>query len=605
MDEEREGEREGEKKEGINSGTPEEAPSASFAGLGIAEPILKALSDVGYEVPTPIQERTIPALLAGRDMVGQAQTGTGKTAAFAIPMLQRLDPAKAAVQGLVLAPTRELAIQVAEAFHTYSKHLGRISVLPVYGGQPIDRQQYRLERGVHIVVGTPGRIMDHLRRGTLRLDALRMVVLDEADEMLRMGFIEDVEWILTQATGERQTALFSATMPPEIRRVAERHLKDPVSVRTEHRTMTLPAIEQRYLNVHGPQKLEALTRLLETEPAESVLVFTRTKTGAAEVTEKLIARGWAAEALHGDMGQAQRETVLRRLRAGQVEIVVATDVAARGLDVERITHVINYDVPNDVESYVHRIGRTGRAGRTGVAVLFITPRERRMLSDIERFTKQPIQPMRMPTQADVAARRIAMFKESIKKTVAEGDLDLYLALVEELAEEEGLDMAEIAAAASRLARGEKPLDVAIEPEPEQLPRPDGGRVRLFLAAGSRNGVRPGDIVGAIANEAGVPGKAIGAIDIYDNFTFVEVPAQYQAQILERMSRATLRGQPIEIRVARPEADRPGGGGGGFRPAPPRQERYQDRGPRFDRADRGTGGAPRKPAGPRRPPRSGR
>ena len=545
--------------------------SPSFADLGLSEPLLRVLSEVGYEAPTPIQAKTIPALLQGRDLIGQAQTGTGKTAAFALPMLQQLDLNLPGVQALVLAPTRELAIQVSEAFHTYSRHLGRIGVLPVYGGQPIDRQQQRLQRGVHVVVGTPGRIMDHLRRGTLRLDQVSMVALDEADEMLKMGFLEDVEWILSQAPKERRTALFSATLPPEIRRVASRHLRNPVMVEIERRTLTVPETEQRYLNVHGPQKLEALTRILETEPVTAVLIFTRMKTGAAELAEKLAGRGYAAEAMHGDMNQAQRETVIRRLRSGQAEIVVATDVAARGLDVERISHVVNYDMPHDVESYVHRIGRTGRAGRTGVAILFVAPRERRMLQEIERFTKQRIEPMRMPTQADVAARRMALFKDSIRRTLKEGDLDLYLALVEELAEEEGIDMAEIAAAAARLARGDKPLDVDIEPQARDMAPVEGGMARLFLSAGRRNGVRPADIVGAIANEAGVPGKAIGSIDIYDNFTFVEVPEEYRDQVLERMSRATIRNRPVEARIARPEGpgnprrpDRPGEGSGADR-----------------------------------------
>ncbi len=409
-----------------------------------------------------------------------------------------------------------------------------------------------------MVVGTPGRVMDHLRRGTLRLDAVRVVVLDEADEMLRMGFIEDVEWILSQAPAGRQTALFSATLPREVRRIAERHLKDPVSIAIEHRTLTVPATEQRYLNVSPQQKLDALTRILETEPSEAVLIFTRTKTGAAELAERLLGRGYAAEAMHGDMNQAQRESVIRRLRAGQVEIVVATDVAARGLDVERISHVVNYDVPNDVEAYVHRIGRTGRAGRSGVAVLFITPRERRMMTEIERFTGQRIAPMKMPSQADVAARRIAMFKDSIRRTVEEGDLDLYLTLVEELVED-GMDLAEIAAGAARLARGDKPLEVEVEPEAATVPRAEDGMVRLFIAAGSRAGVRPGDIVGAIANEAGVPGKAIGSIDIYDRFTFVELPAQYRDQVLKSMARTTIRGRPVEIRVATPEGGQRTGG----------------------------------------------
>jgi ATP-dependent RNA helicase DeaD len=552
----------------------EEIDAATFESLGISEPILRTLTEIGYEAPTPIQEKTIPPMLAGRDLIGQAQTGTGKTAAFAIPILEKIDLASPEVQALVLAPTRELAIQVAEAIHTYSKYRGRVSVLPVYGGQPIQLQLKRLDRGVHVVVGTPGRIMDHLRRGSLRLDAVRLVILDEADEMLRMGFIEDVEWILSQAPEGRQTALFSATLPREIRRIAERHLKDPVAIEIEHKTLTVPTIEQRYLTVTPQQKLDALARILETETTDAVLIFTRTKNGAAELTERLEGRGYAAEAMHGDMNQVQRESVIRRLKGGQVEIVVATDVAARGLDVERISHVVNYDIPNDVEAYVHRVGRTGRAGRSGVAVLFVSPRERRMMQDIERFTGQRITPMKMPTQADVAARRIAMFKDSIRRSVAEGDLDLYLSLVEELVEE-GLDLAEIAAGAARLARGDKPLEVEVEPEAASVPHAEDGMVRLFIAAGSWAGVRPGDIVGAIANEAGVPGKAIGSIDIYDRFTFVEIPAQYQDQVLERMARATIRGRPVEIRIATPE----GGGKPRERGRGPDRDRRPPRDPR--------------------------
>ena len=566
----------------------DDAAPVGFAALGIAEPILRALADLGYEAPTPIQEKTIPPLLERRDLIGQAQTGTGKTAAFAIPMLQALDLTRPGVQALVLTPTRELAIQVAEAVHVYSKHLGRVSVLPVYGGQPIGLQLKRLDRGVHIVVGTPGRVMDHLRRGSLGLDTVRTVVLDEADEMLRMGFIEDVEWILQQApdaAGGRQTALFSATMPPEIRRIAKRHLRDPVSIEIHHRTLTVPTIEQRYLNVSEKQKLDALTRLLETETSDAVLIFTRTKTGAAELSEKLEARGYAASAMHGDMGQEQRESVIRRLRAGQIEIVVATDVAARGLDVEHISHVVNYDVPNDAEAYVHRIGRTGRAGRAGVAILFVTPRERRMMAEIERYTGQRIAAMKMPSQADVAARRSALFKESLRKVLREGDLDLYVALVEELAEE-GFDMAEVAAAAARLARRDLPLVVDLEPDPVETPRAEEGMVRLFLGAGSRAGIRPGDIVGAIANEAGVPGKAIGAIDVYDGFTFVEIPAAYEAQVLERMARTKIRGRAVEVRVAQPGAggpSQPQRRFDGKRPGPPQRPGFRPGGP-------GSGGA---------------
>jgi ATP-dependent RNA helicase DeaD len=488
-------------------------------------------------------------------VIGQAQTGTGKTAAFALPILEKLEINRREVQALVLTPTRELGIQVAEAFFTYSKYLGdrpgAVRVLPIYGGQAIQPQLARLRAGVHVVVGTPGRVIDHLRRGTLSFAALKMVVLDEADEMLRMGFIEDVEWILAQAPGELQKALFSATMPDEIRRIADRYLTDPVSVRIERATLTVPTVEQQYLVVNEHQKVDALAQVLElqTAPGEATLVFARTKLGAADLADRLQARGCAAEAMHGDMSQAMRENVIRRLRSGDLEVVVATDVAARGLDVERIGMVVNYDVPYDSEAYVHRIGRTGRAGRAGKAVMFITPRQKRMLRDIERFTGQRIEPVKMPTKANIAAHRVALFKERILSTLEGEDLDLYMNLVQELAEESGRDVAEIAAAAARLARGDRPLEVVIEPVPADNASQRDGMVRLLIDAGRTSGVRPADIVGAIANEADIPGRSIGDIEIHDRFTFVSVPAQYLNQVLERMDGATIRSQEANIRVA--------------------------------------------------------
>jgi ATP-dependent RNA helicase DeaD len=523
----------------------------TFAELGLPEPLVQALADVGYEAPTPIQRQTIPLLLAGHDLIGQAQTGTGKTAAFALPILAQLDLNRNAVQALVLTPTRELAIQVSEAIHTYARRLGRVQAIPIYGGDAIQKQIGRLRGGVHVVVGTPGRIMDHLRRGTLDLQVLKFVVLDEADEMLRMGFQEDVEWILSQAPANRQTALFSATMPQPVRRIADRYLREPVEVEIKHRTLTVPTVEQRFLRVPERQKLEALTRLLEIEaaPDEAILIFARTKLGAAELVEKLQARGYAAEAMHGDMSQPQRESVIRRVRAKQVEIVVATDVAARGLDVGHIGLVVNYDLPYDPESYVHRIGRTARAGRSGKAILFVTPREERLMREIERFTGQRLMPMKLPSPADVAARRLALFKALILKTLAEEELATYLVLVEELAEESGRDMTEIAAAAARLARGDQALVVPLEPEPELAPPTEQGMVRLLIDAGRQSGVRPSDIVGAIANEAGVPGKRIGAIDIYDEFTFVEVPAHYQDQVLAAMEGVSIRNRRVNFRLA--------------------------------------------------------
>ncbi len=544
----------------------EENSGPSFDDFALIPPLTQAVKEVGYEVPTPIQIKTIPLLLAGRDVIGQAPTGTGKTAAFALPILQNLDISKNAVQALVLAPTRELAIQVAEAFHTYSKFMGRMRVLPIYGGQPIQKQLERLRSGVHVVVGTPGRVMDHLRRGTLDLAGLKMIVLDEADEMLRMGFIEDVEWILSQAPKELQTALFSATMPPEVRRVADRYLDNPATVEGDRKTVTVPTINQRYLQVSEGQKLDAITQLLETVPVpgEATLVFVRTKLRAAEVAERLQARGYAAEAMQGDMSQAQRESVLRRLRNGQVELVVATDVAARGLDVERIGLVINYDISNDTESYVHRVGRTGRAGRTGSAVLFVTPRETRMLRDIERFTGQRIERMTLPTQADINARRIELFKEQILRVVNEEKLDLYMTLVQELAWESGHELAEIAAGAARLASRDKPILAATETEPILSAPPEDGMVRLIVDVGRKSGLRPTDIVGAIANEAGIPGRAIGTIDIYDHYAIVEIPTEYSETVLSGMQGARIRNQRVSLRVANSQTDIPDAGEGSGR-----------------------------------------
>jgi len=404
------------------------------------------------------------------------------------------------------------------------------------------------------VVGTPGRVMDHLRRGTLDLTFVKTVVIDEADEMLRMGFIEDVEWILGQTPADRQTALFSATMPREVRRIADRHLDNPVMIEIKRKTMTVPTVEQHYVHVLEKQKVEALTQLLETEAVEgeAILIFASTKVGVADLAEKLQSRGYSAEAMHGDMTQAQRESVIRRLREEQVEIVVATDVAARGLDIEHISHVINFDIPNDPESYVHRIGRTARAGRTGKAILFVTPRETRMQRIIEQFTGQRLTSMKIPSRADVAARRTALFKERLLKTMQDEDLDVYLALVEEIAEESGCDLAEIAAAAVRMARGDKPLELPSAPEPEPIGFPlpaETETVMLHIDAGRNSGLRPADIVGAIANEAGLPGKYIGPIEIFDDYSLVGVPTQAQAQVLSAMAGGTVRGQATNIRPA--------------------------------------------------------
>ena len=434
-----------------------DAAPITFRDLALSAPVLKALEDVGYESPSPIQAETIPHLLAGRDLVGQAQTGTGKTAAFALPILSQLNPGTSGVQTLVLAPTRELAIQVAEAFQKYAKHMPGFHVLPIYGGQSYEPQLASLRRGVHVVVGTPGRVMDHMKRGTLKLDNLRYLVLDEADEMLRMGFIDDVDWILGQTPPNRQVALFSATMPAPIRKIAQRHLKSPAEVTIRSRTSTATNIRQRYFLLGGMTKLDALTRILEAEPFDGMLIFARTKQSTAELAERLEARGYAAAALNGDIPQNMRERTVQRLKSGQLDIVVATDVAARGLDVDRISHVVNFDIPYDTESYVHRIGRTGRAGRSGDAILFVTYRERNMLRLIERATRQPITQMELPSLEAVSDLRIARFMQKVTEARAGEGLNDYQQLVERYALEHDVPVLEVAGALAKLAQGDKPL----------------------------------------------------------------------------------------------------------------------------------------------------
>jgi ATP-dependent RNA helicase DeaD len=447
--------------------SPELAAGPSFRELSLPPALLAALDRVGYETPSPIQAETIPHLLAGRDLLGRAPTGTGKTAAFTLPMLARLDVEQRVPQALVLTPTRELAIQVAEACRRYAAELKDFHVLPIYGGQDYRIQLRQLQRGVHVVVGTPGRIMDHMRRGTLDLDALEVLVLDEADEMLRMGFIDDVEWILTQAPAARQIALFSATLPQAIQRIAQSYLDDPVEVSIAARTATAETIRQRWWLVSGLHKLDALTRILEVEPFDALLIFVRTKTATVELAERLEARGYAAAALNGDLPQKLREQIVDRLKRGQLDIIVATDVAARGLDVERISHVVNYDIPYDVEAYIHRIGRTGRAGRAGEAILFVAPRERRMLRAIEQATRQPIEPLQLPSTETVNDKRVADFKQRITDALAAGELDFLQGLVEQYQQEHDVPATEIAAALARLVIGEQPL--LLPPEPERAP----------------------------------------------------------------------------------------------------------------------------------------
>ena len=545
-----------------------------FERLALAPAILKAVADVGYELPSPIQAQAIPPLLEGRDLLGQAQTGTGKTAAFALPLLSRLDLARAEPQLLVLTPTRELAIQVAEALQTYARHLPGFHVLPVYGGQGMAAQLRGLQRGAHVVVGTPGRILDHLRRGTLKLGGLAAVVLDEADEMLRMGFIEDVESILGQTPEQRQTALFSATMPREIRRVAQRYLRDPVEIRIESRTTTVEAIRQRYWQVRNLHKLDALTRILEGEEFDAMLVFVRTRTETTSLAEKLEARGYDAAPLNGDMQQTERERTVDRLRQGRLDILVATDVAARGLDVARISHVINYDIPTDTEAYVHRIGRTGRAGRKGEAILFVAPREKHLLSAIERATGQRIDAMQLPSREDIADRRIGRFKDLITETLEAQDLDFFEELVDAYQSEHDVGLSEIAAALAYLLQRERPLVVEAgaapeeseapppadrrragraeptgKPPRERRPEPDVPMERYRIEVGREHGVQPKNIVGAIANEAGLESRYIGRIEIHDTYTLLDLPEGMPKDVYKHLRNVWVCGRKLDIKRA--------------------------------------------------------
>ncbi|WP_407276493.1 DEAD/DEAH box helicase [Halothiobacillus sp. DCM-1] len=550
-----------------------------FSDFPLAAPILRAVEELGYETPSPIQAKSLPALLEGRDVLGMAQTGTGKTAAFALPLLSRIEiDRRGGPQMLVLAPTRELAIQVAEAMQAYARHLPDFHVLPIYGGQSMEPQLRGLKRGVHVVVGTPGRIQDHLKRGTLKLDQIRSVVLDEADEMLRMGFIDDVDEILGRTPANRQVALFSATMPDQIRRIAQRHLRNPVEIAIQSSTSTVKAINQRYWAVSGMHKLDALTRILEVEDFDAAIIFVRTKVATTELAEKLEARGYAASALNGDMNQAMREKAIDRLKRGTLDIVIATDVAARGIDVPRITHVINYDIPLDTESYVHRIGRTGRAGRSGEAILFVAPRERRMLTAIERATGQPITPMRLPSQSDIADKRTAAFKDQISEAMESQDLAFFETLIEEYQAEHDLGLAEIAAALAFLAQKDRPLLPADAPETPQLGfedrrdgrdggrdhgrdanreprRPRGGediaRVKYRIEIGHAHGVQPKNIVGALANEAGIESRYIGAIRIFDDHSTVDLPEGMPADVFQQLKRLHVLGVPLDISEAGP------------------------------------------------------
>ncbi|MCU1472234.1 DEAD/DEAH box helicase [Amnibacterium sp.] len=568
----------------------EPRPERSFADLGLAPPVLKALKDVGYETPSAIQAATIPSLLAGRDVIGRAQTGTGKTAAFALPILSRLDLAQTSPQALVLAPTRELALQVCEAFESYAAHLKGVRVLPVYGGQGYGVQLSALRRGVHIVVGTPGRIMDHLDTGTLDLSALKYLVLDEADEMLRMGFAEDVATILAETPADKQVALFSATMPPQIRRISAQYLREPEEITVEARTTTSATTRQRYLVVSYPQKVDALTRILEVENFEAMIVFVRTKNETETLAEKLRARGYAAAAISGDVQQAQRERTVNQLKAGKLDVLVATDVAARGLDVERISHVINFDLPIDTESYVHRIGRTGRAGRSGEAVSFVTPRERRLLTAIERATRQPLTQMQLPTTEDVNATRLARFDDQITAALEQQErIRRFRDIIGHYVEHHDVPEADVAAALAVVAQGETPL--LLDPEDDRSERfdraerdgdgdrrheeerrerrnaPSGPRTTYRIEIGRRQKVEPRQIVGALANEGGLRREDFGAIDIRPDFSLVELPADLSGEVLDRLSGTRISGKLIQLR---PDRGAPGRRSADGPPRKPRQ-----------------------------------
>ena len=551
-------------------------PQTTFSDLGIDERVLQALTDVGYESPSPIQSATIPPLMQGRHVVGLAQTGTGKTAAFAVPILSRIDLAQKTPQALILAPTRELALQVAEAVGKYARHLPGLHVLPIYGGQSYGVQLSGLRRGAHVVVGTPGRIIDHLNKGTLDLTELRFLVLDEADEMLAMGFQEDVETILVDTPEDKQVALFSATMPAQIRRISKRYLTDAAEITVVAKTVTAANTRQRFIQVAGQRKVDALTRILEVETFEAMIVFVRTKQATEELAERLRARGFSAAAINGDIVQAQRERTIGQLKKGDIDILVATDVAARGLDVERISHVVNYDIPHDTESYIHRIGRTGRAGRSGDALLFVTARERHLLRAIEKATRQPITEMALPTIDDVNSTRVAKFADAITASLDSQELPLFRRLVDDYEQAHDASLADIAAALAVLSQdGESFL---LKPEPAvrrakerdrgpergpaqerergRKPAPDrarsasGGPMATYrIRVGRRHKISPGSIVGAIANEGGLTRADFGHIDIQADHSLVELPADLSAETFERLRRTRISGQLIGLTPA--------------------------------------------------------
>jgi ATP-dependent RNA helicase DeaD len=591
--------------------------SADFESLGLSAPVLKAVKQLGYEQPSPVQAQSIPILLEGKNLLGTAQTGTGKTAAFALPFLSKIDEKQRSPQILVLTPTRELAIQVAEAFQSYAKHMKGFNVLPIYGGADIGGQLRSLKRGVQVVVGTPGRMLDHLRRRSLDLSQIKGLILDEADEMLRMGFIDDVETILAQTPPECQRALFSATMPPTIRRVAEKYLGDAERVNIEAKTKTVERIEQQYLTVKAHQKMDALTRVLEVESFDGMIIFVRTKSSTVDIAERLEARGFSSAALNGDLSQALRERTINRLKKGQIDVVVATDVAARGLDVERISHVINFDIPYDNESYVHRIGRTGRAGRDGKAILFITPKETRLLRSIEKSTRQTISPLTMPSNEQVSDQRIMQFTNQLVKTLETPRLDKFRDLITKFAAENELDMADIAAALTYENQKERPLfpkldnivaprennrdrdngrdrnrdraekrdrkdnrreDNRREERPKREPRvrDEGGEdvamVTYRMEVGNNDGITPSNIVGAIANEADISSRYIGSIKLHDDYSTVDLPEGMPDELLNHLKKVRVCAKPMRISVYNPNTAPAGGSSEQKEPRQPRMKK---------------------------------
>ena len=591
--------------------------SPDFESLSLSAPVLKAVKQLGYEQPSPVQAQSIPILLEGKNLLGTAQTGTGKTAAFALPFLSKIDEKQRSPQILVLTPTRELAIQVAEAFQSYAKYMKGFNVLPIYGGADIGGQLRSLKRGVQVVVGTPGRMLDHLRRRSLDLSQIKGLILDEADEMLRMGFIDDVETILAQTPPECQRALFSATMPPTIRRVAEKYLGDAERVNIEAKTKTVERIEQQYVTVKSHQKMDALTRVLEVEDFDGMIIFVRTKSSTVDIAERLEARGFSSAALNGDLSQALRERTINRLKKGQVDVVVATDVAARGLDVERISHVINFDIPYDNESYVHRIGRTGRAGRDGKAILFITPKETRLLRSIEKSTRQTITPLTMPSNEQVSDQRIMQFTNQLVKILETPRLDKFRDLITKFAAENELDMADIAAALTYENQKERPLfpkldnivaprennrdrdnsrdrnrdraekrdrkdnrreDSRREDRPKREPRirDEGGEdiamVTYRMEVGNNDGITPSNIVGAIANEADISSRYIGSIKLHDDYSTVDLPEGMPDELLNHLKKVRVCAKPMRMSVYNPNAAPAGGSSEQKEPRRPRMKK---------------------------------